>query len=164
MGLFDSKKSNKPAEAPALEQAATSNTGVTVVSNNPNVPGVGQPEVMAANPAMADPGVISAGEISAQVTAGANTQVMDNTTLVSPEVNYNNTIPGSAGSMQPEYNNVPPAGGLCEAHHVQLRGLSGKPGCRRIRKEKEKTRKQIPLQHRLLCRTQKSKGLFSPAA
>ena len=114
MGLFDSKKSNKPAEAPALEQAATSNTGVTVVSNNPNVPGVGQPEVMAANPAMADPGVISAGEISAQVTAGANTQVMDNTTLVSPEVNYNNTIPGSAGSMQPEYNNVPPAGGLSQ--------------------------------------------------
>ena len=114
MGLFNSKKQNdKPVEAASQTAAPANNAGVTVVSNNPAVP-VNTPTPTGqgvAAPPMVDNNMVSVGAVTEALSPNTAPAVDSNTTLVSPEVNYNNTIPGAAGSMQPDSNNLP-VGGL----------------------------------------------------
>ncbi len=114
MGLFNSKKQNdKPVEAASQTAGSTNNAGVTVVSNNPAVP-VSTPTPTGqgvAAPPMVDNNMVSVGAVTEALSPNTAPAADSNTTLVSPEINYNNTIPGAAGSMQPDSNNLP-VGGL----------------------------------------------------
>ena len=112
MGLFGSKdKNNKPVEAEQTAPAATD--GVTVVSNEPSAP-----QAESSTPQAEAPVAPAEGANNVEVSVGANEGVdpnqeqdLSSVTPVSPEINYNNTIPGAAGSNQPDYNNAGLGGG-----------------------------------------------------
>ena len=112
MGLFGSKdKNNKPVEAEQTAPAATD--GVTVVSNEPSAP-----QAESSTPPTEAPVAPAEVANNVEVSVGANEGVdpnqeqdLSSVTPVSPEINYNNTIPGAAGSNQPDYNNAGLGGG-----------------------------------------------------
>ena len=112
MGLFGSKnKNDKPGEVAVLDTPAPNNiTGVTVVSNDPNVSNVSNvpstPAVQQApvvSPEVLDSTVVSTGSA---VEAVPNPALSSSAPLGQPEVNYNNTIPGASGSTQPNTNQL----------------------------------------------------------